>query len=136
MVGPAIPLPPADLSRTRRQLIQAGFHDAIDVNYYFGARLLTAAVGFVFILLSVRLDNLPLLIGVTALGFLLPRFILKRMIRDRMIKERLAGERKAPERTGNFLRISALTAFAVFLAYSLTTALSDLGHAVFRFLFL
>jgi tight adherence protein C len=85
----AIPLSPADLSRTRRQLIQAGFRDAIDVNYYFGARLLTAAVAFLALLLSLGVDNLPLLIGVTALGFLLPRFILRRMIRDRQNRIRL-----------------------------------------------
>ena len=40
----AIPLSPADVSRTRAWLIQAGFRDAIDVNYYFGARILTAAI--------------------------------------------------------------------------------------------
>jgi tight adherence protein C len=85
----AIPLSPADVSRTRGQLIQAGFRDAIDVNYYFGARLLTGAVGFLAVLLGLGVDNLPLLIGVTALGFLLPRFILKRMIRDRQNRIRL-----------------------------------------------
>ena len=85
----AIPLSPADVSRTRGQLIQAGFRDAIDVNYYFGARLLTAVVGFLAISLGLGFDNFPLLIGVTALGFLLPRFILKRMIRDRQNRIRL-----------------------------------------------
>ena len=85
----AIPLSPADLSRTRRQLVQAGFRDAMDVNYYFGARLLAAAVGFVAIVLGLGVDNLPLLIGVTALGFLLPRFILRRMIRDRQNRIRM-----------------------------------------------
>ena len=85
----AIPLSPADVSRTRGMLIQAGFRDAIDVNYYFGARILTASVGFLVIALWQGFDNLPLLIGVTALGFLLPRFILKRMIRDRQNRIRL-----------------------------------------------
>src|SRR5450432_2046032 len=32
----AIPMSPADVSRTRRWLIQAGFRDAVDANYYFG----------------------------------------------------------------------------------------------------
>ncbi len=31
----AIPLSPADVSRTRRWLIQAGFRDAADASYYF-----------------------------------------------------------------------------------------------------
>jgi tight adherence protein C len=34
-------------------------------------------------------NNFPLLIGVTALGFILPRFILKRMIKDRQNRIRL-----------------------------------------------
>jgi tight adherence protein C len=85
----AIPLSPADVSRTRAWLIQAGFRDAIDVNYYFGARVLTAAIGFLAVALSMGFDNPALLIGITALGFLLPRFILKRMIRDRQNRIRL-----------------------------------------------
>src|SRR5580692_3264976 len=87
----AIPLSPADVSRTRRWLIQAGFRDAIDVNYYFGARILMAAIGFAAIALTTDFNNPnpALLIGVPALGFLLPRFILKRMIRDRQNRIRL-----------------------------------------------
>ena len=85
----AIPLSAADVSRTRRWLIQAGFRDTGDVNYYFGARLLTAAVGFLGVALFLGFDNPALLIGITALGFLLPRFVLKRMIRDRQNRIRL-----------------------------------------------
>ena len=85
----AIPLSPADVSRTRRWLIQAGFRDAIDANYYFGARVLMAAIGFVGVISFIGLDNPALLIGVTALGFILPRFILKRMIKDRQNRIRL-----------------------------------------------
>ncbi|HVN20339.1 MAG TPA: type II secretion system F family protein [Dongiaceae bacterium] len=85
----AIPLSPADLSRTRALLIQAGFRDASDATYYFGARVLGAAIAFLAVALSLGFDNPALLIGVTALGFLLPRFILKRMIRDRQNRIRL-----------------------------------------------
>lgn len=85
----AIPLSPADVSRTRRWLIQAGFRDAIDVNYYFGVRVLLAAVGFGIVALLSGLDNPPLLIGLTGLGFILPRFILKRLIKDRQQRIRL-----------------------------------------------
>ena len=84
----AIPLSPADVSRTRRMLIQAGYRDAMDINYYFGSRVLMAVVGFLGVALW-RFDDLPLLIGLTALGFLLPRFILKRLIRDRQNRIRL-----------------------------------------------
>lgn len=85
----AIPLSPADVSRTRAWLIQAGYRDAIDVNYYFGARLLMAGVGFLLVLALQGVDNMPLLAGVTGLGFFLPRFILKRMIRERQNRIRL-----------------------------------------------
>jgi tight adherence protein C len=85
----AIPLSPADVSRTRAWLIQAGLRDAIDVNYYFGARIIMAGIGFAAIALLSGFNNLPLLIGVTGLGFILPRFFLKRMIKDRQQRIRL-----------------------------------------------
>src|SRR5579859_566736 len=88
-ISKAIPLSPADVSRTRRWLIQAGFRDAIQVNYYFGARILCAAIGFIAVAAFSGFDNFPLLIGITALGFILPRFILKRMIKDRQQRIRL-----------------------------------------------
>jgi tight adherence protein C len=86
----AIPLSPADVSRTRGWLIQAGYRDASHVNYYFGARVLMAAVGFGAVALISGFANPPLLIGITALGFILPRFVLKRMIKDRQQRIRLA----------------------------------------------
>src|SRR6476646_2774361 len=72
-ISKAIPLSPADVSRTRGLLIQAGFRDAIDVNYYFGSRILMAAVGFVGVALFTGLDNLFLVVGIAGLGFFLPR---------------------------------------------------------------
>jgi tight adherence protein C len=88
-ISKAIPLSPADVSRTRKWLIQAGYRDAIDVNYYFGARIVSAAVGFFAVLLFQGLNNMPLMIGVAGLGFFLPRFILKRMIKDRQTRIRI-----------------------------------------------
>ena len=88
-ISKAIPLSPADVSRTRGLLIQAGFRDAIDVNYYFGSRVLMGLIGFGAVALFSGFNNMPLLIGVSALGFLLPRFILKRRIRDRQNRIRL-----------------------------------------------
>ena len=89
-ISKAIPLSPADVSRTRAWLIQAGFRDAIHVNYYFGARLLLAGVGFAAVALFSGFDNLFLLAGIPGLGFFLPRFLLKRMIRDRQQRIRSA----------------------------------------------
>ena len=85
----AIPLSPSDVSRTRRWLIQAGFRDAIDVNYYFGSRVLGAALGFFSVLMILGLNNIPMLAGIAGLGFFLPRFILKRMIKARQMRIRL-----------------------------------------------
>ena len=51
----AIPLSAADVSRTRKWLIQAGYRDAIQVNYYFGARIVGAILGGLAVLvLQVR----------------------------------------------------------------------------------
>ena len=86
----AIPLSTADVSRTRAWMIQAGLRDAMHVNYYFGARILLAAVGFAVVALFSGFDNPFLLIGLPGLGFFLPRFVLKRMIRDRQQRIRLA----------------------------------------------
>ncbi|MGA7754437.1 MAG: type II secretion system F family protein [Candidatus Sulfotelmatobacter sp.] len=88
-ISKAIPLSPTDVSRTRRWLIQAGFRDAIDVNYYFGVRLLLAAVGFLGVVVFSGFANPFLIAGISGLGFFLPRFMLKRMIRDRQNRIRL-----------------------------------------------
>jgi tight adherence protein C len=88
-VGKAIPLSPADVSATRKLLIQAGFRDAVDVNYYFGARLLLGAIGLAVVAVFTGVDNPPLLLGIGALGFFLPRFILKRLIKDRQNRIRV-----------------------------------------------
>lgn len=86
----AIPLSPADVSRNRAWLIQAGLRESRHVTYYLGARLVLAGVGFMAVAAFTGFDNLPLLIGISGLGFILPRFILKRMIRDRQNRIQLA----------------------------------------------
>jgi tight adherence protein C len=85
----AIPLSPADVSRTRAWLIQAGLREARHVNYYFGSRLLLAFLGFIGVAVFAGFDNLFLLAGIPGLGFFIPRFLLKRMIRDRQQRIRL-----------------------------------------------
>lgn len=89
-ISKAIPLSPSDVSRTRKWMIQAGFRDAGDVNYYYGARVLMAVIGVAGVVLFSGLANPFLIIGFGGLGFFLPRFILKRMIRDRQNRIRLA----------------------------------------------
>src|SRR6202166_535498 len=41
----AIPLSPADVSRTRAWLIQAGLRESQHVSYYFGSRIMLAFLG-------------------------------------------------------------------------------------------
>jgi tight adherence protein C len=88
-LGKAIPLSPADVSRTRAWLIQAGLRDASHLNYYFGSRLLFALLGFALAVLFSGFNSLFLLVGIPGLGFFLPRFFLKRMIKDRQQRIRL-----------------------------------------------
>jgi tight adherence protein C len=85
----AIPLSPADVSRNRAWLIQAGLRDARHVTFYLGSRILLAGAGFAGVALFTGFNNIPLLVGLAGFGFILPRFILKRMIRDRQMRIRL-----------------------------------------------
>lgn len=88
-ISEGLPLSPSDVSVMRRWLIQAGYRDAIDVNYYLGARIVGAALGCLLVLLFQGLKNFPLLVGIAGLGFFLPRFVLKRMIKRRQQRIRL-----------------------------------------------
>jgi len=85
----AIPLSPADVSRTRVWLIQAGLREPRHASYYFGARLVLAFIGLVTVVLVAGFDNMPLLVCVPALGFFIPRLFLKRMIRNRQRRIRI-----------------------------------------------
>ena len=85
----ALPLSPDDTNRTRGWLIQAGYREARHMTMYQGIRVLCAAVGLLSVLVISGLKSPPLLVGVTALGFFVPRFFLKRMINDRQTRIRL-----------------------------------------------
>ena len=68
-ISKAIPLSPADVSRTRAWLIQAGLREPRHVTFYFGARLLLAFVGLMGVVAFSGFDNLSMLVCVTAFGF-------------------------------------------------------------------
>src|SRR5579871_428961 len=85
----ALPLSPTDTNRTRGWLIQAGYRESRHLALFQGTRVLFAAIGFVSVLAISGLNSPPLLIGVTALGFFIPRFFLKRMITDRQSRIRV-----------------------------------------------
>jgi tight adherence protein C len=86
----ALPVSPTDVSLTRAWLIQAGYRDARHVRFYFGSRVLFAALGLGAVIVFAGFDSLLLLVGVPALGFFLPRFFLKRAMKERQRRIRLA----------------------------------------------
>jgi tight adherence protein C len=86
----ALPLSVDDTNRTRSWLIQAGYRESRHLTVYQGIRVLFAAVGFVSVLVISGVKSPPLLIGVTGLGFFIPRFFLKRLINDRQMRIRIA----------------------------------------------
>jgi tight adherence protein C len=86
----ALPLSPSDTDRTRGWLIQAGYRESRHLTVYLGIRVLTALVALAGGVLFGALNSPLLLLGVTALGFFIPRFVLKRMIRERQMRIRLA----------------------------------------------
>jgi tight adherence protein C len=86
----ALPLSPSDTDRTRGWLIQAGYREPRHMTMYLGARVFMALLGFTIVVLMSRFESPLLLIGVTGLGFFIPRFILKRKIRARQMRIRLA----------------------------------------------
>jgi len=79
----ALPLSPTEVSKARAWLIQAGLRDPRHVSLYVGSRILCALLGFLVVVAISGFSSLFLLVGVTALGFFLPRFALKRMIAER-----------------------------------------------------
>jgi tight adherence protein C len=85
----AIPLSPAEANKSRAWLMQAGYREARHETVYFGMRVFCALAGLLLAVLATGFDSPYLLIGIPALGFLLPRFVLKRMIRERQRRIRV-----------------------------------------------
>jgi tight adherence protein C len=85
----ALPLSVDDTNRTRAWMIQAGYREQRHITVYQGIRVLFAAVGFFSVVVISGFKSPPLLLGVTALGFFIPRFFLKRKINDRQMRIRL-----------------------------------------------
>jgi tight adherence protein C len=85
----ALPLSADDSNRTRAWMIQAGYREQRHITIYQGIRVLFAAVGFFSVIVISGFKSPPLLLGVTALGFFIPRFFLKRKINDRQMRIRL-----------------------------------------------
>ncbi len=85
----AIPLSPAEANKSRAWLMQAGYREARHETMYFGLRVFCALLGLVVVVLASGFDSPYFLIGIPALGFLLPRFVLKRIIRDRQRRIRV-----------------------------------------------
>jgi tight adherence protein C len=85
----ALPLSPADVSKTRALLIQAGYRSPQHATIYNGLRVLFAAIGFLSVFLFTGFTSPLLLLGVTAFGFFIPRFMLKKKLQERQRRIRL-----------------------------------------------
>ena len=79
----ALPLSPAEVSRTRSWLIQAGLRERQHLVIYVVSRILGVVAFFALTVAVVGFDSIYLMAGAIAFGFFLPRFVLKRMIRNR-----------------------------------------------------
>jgi tight adherence protein C len=86
----ALPLSPDDSDRTRAWLIQAGYREARHLTIFLGIRVLVALVALAGVVIFSGFKSPPLLLGMTAFGFFVPRFFLKRKIRDRQTRIRIA----------------------------------------------
>jgi tight adherence protein C len=80
-----LPHSPADWSRTKLWLVQAGYRDPRYVTLYYGLRVfcMLAAVFAVAALAGLSPDRWGLLVLAAAIGYFLPRFVLKRRISKR-----------------------------------------------------
>ncbi len=85
----ALPLSPADVSKTRALLIQAGYRSPQHATIYNGLRVLFAVLGFLSVFLFTGFTSPLLLVGVTAFGFFIPRFMLKKKLQERQRRIRL-----------------------------------------------
>jgi len=85
----ALPVSPADVSKTRAWLIQAGYRSPQHVTIYRGLRVLFAALGFLSVFLFTGFNSPLLLVGMAAFGFFLPRFMLKKKLEERQRRIRL-----------------------------------------------
>jgi tight adherence protein C len=117
----AIPLSPSEVSRTRGWLIMAGYREQRHLTVYVGSRVLMALIGFGLVAAVSGFNSMPLLVGVTAFGFFLPRFMLKRMIRDRQQRIRLG----LPDALD-------LTVICVEVGLALDQALSRVGEDLYH----
>jgi tight adherence protein C len=85
----ALPTSPSEVSKTRLWLIQAGYRNAQHASIYRGLRVLFAALGFLSVFVFTGFNSPLLLVGVTALGFFIPRFLLKKKLQERQQRLRL-----------------------------------------------
>lgn len=82
-----LPRSPADTSRTRGWLIQAGLRDPRYLTIYYGLRILGffGGIAVAGALTRFRSDRLLLVLCAGIIGYFLPRFLVKRRIRRRQM---------------------------------------------------
>ncbi|MGH9580908.1 MAG: type II secretion system F family protein [Terriglobales bacterium] len=87
----ALPKSPAEVSRTRALLMQAGYREARHLTIYFGLRVALLGAGLLLVVSTNMFQKDPLLaVGIPGLGYILPSMLLKRKVRRRQHSIRLA----------------------------------------------
>jgi tight adherence protein C len=87
----AIPKSPANVSRIRGYLIQAGYRDERYLKTYFAAGAIAAfAVGLVLLVTGIAIRAPIISVALTGLAYFIPLFVLKRLIRKRQEAIQLA----------------------------------------------
>src|SRR5437868_3617877 len=90
-IARALPKSPAEVSRTRGLLMQAGYREARHSTIYFGLRGFLGLAGLIWVLMTgIWIHHMIFLIVVPSLGYFIPRFVLKRMVKKRQLNIKLA----------------------------------------------
>jgi tight adherence protein C len=85
----ALPTSSTGVSQIRTWLMQAGYRSPQHITIFNGLRVLFAALGFFSVFLITGFNSPLLLLGLTGLGFFLPRFLLKKKLAERQRRIRL-----------------------------------------------
>jgi tight adherence protein C len=89
-ISRAVPKSPAEVSRVRGLLMQAGYRESYHATIYFALKLLLPVLGFAIAVGSGLAARSPIFaVAFPLFGFVLPGFALKRMIRRRQMLIRL-----------------------------------------------
>jgi tight adherence protein C len=90
-LGKILPQSPADVSRSRGWLMNAGYREPRHLSVYFGIRgLMTLSAVVIAFAVNIATRSPLVTVGLAMFGFMLPRFALKRLIKKRQADIKLS----------------------------------------------